>query len=240
MIDEKALFAYIDGELPEDARCRIEAMIEADPALQETVAQHRALASRLQNAFSTISDAPIPSGLLAPLSSGQVVSSLAAERSRRERRRTTWNGSHWGALAATLMIGLIGGAIFTSSSRGLVAEQGRQLVASGQLERALNTQLASTQGANLPIRIGLTFKNHSGAICRSFTAETTEGVACRQGMAWQLQGLLAREGSRTGDYRMAASSVTAELVDKTIDGDAFDPAQERAAQLADWAEPRAR
>ncbi|MBG6120242.1 MULTISPECIES: anti-sigma factor family protein [unclassified Sphingobium] len=240
MTDEEAIFAYIDGELDGEECVRIEGMIEADPALQAMVAEHRALAGRLQSGFSTILEAPIPAALLAPPSGGAEVSSLAAARTRREQRRAAWNMSHWGAMAATLVAGVIGGAIFTGGREGPVVEQGRKLVASGRLEHALDTQLASTQGANAPVRIALTFKNHGGAICRSFTGEAAQGVACREGKAWQLQGRLAPENGRTGDYRMAASSGTAELVDRLIAGDAFDQAQERAALAAKWAPPKAR
>jgi hypothetical protein len=240
MTDEEAIFAYIDGELDGEERARIGALIDANPALQAMIAEHRALAGRLQSGFSTILEAPIPAALLAPVSAGVDVSSIAAARTRREQRRAAWTMSPWGAMAATLVAGLIGGAIFTAGREGPVVEQGRQLVASGRLEHALNSQLASTQGANAPVRIGLTFRNHSGAICRSFTAEAAEGVACRERDAWQLQGLLAREKGRTGDYRMAASSGTAELVDKLIMGDALDQAQERDALAANWAPEKAR
>jgi hypothetical protein len=240
MTDEEAIFAYIDGELDGEQRARIGAMIDTDPALQAMIAEHRALAGRLQSGFSTILEAPIPLALLAPVSAGADVSSIAAARTRREKRRAVWNVAPWGAMAATLVAGLIGGAVFIGGHDGPVVEQGRQLVASGRLEQALNSQLASTQGANAPVRISLTFKNHSGAICRSFTDQAAEGVACREGKAWQLQALLAREKGRTGDYRMAASSETAELVDRLIAGVAFDQAQEQDALAANWASAKAR
>jgi hypothetical protein len=234
MTDEEAIFAYIDGELEGEELARVEAAIAADPALQALVAEHRALAARLQGAFSTVLEAPVPSALSAAVAAGADVATLAEARSSRERRRSAWSVSHWGAMAATLVAGVIGGAIFSGGHDGPVTERGGRLVASGSLESALSTQLASSQSASAPIRIGLTFRNHSGAICRSFAAEGTEGVACRQDKAWLLKGLLPRDNAGTSDYRMATSSGTAELVDSLIAGDAMDQAEERAALAADW------
>ncbi|WP_353204361.1 anti-sigma factor [Sphingomonas sp.] len=240
MIDEETIFAYIDGELGGEERTRIEALIDADPALRAMVAEHRALAGRLQSGFATLLEAPIPPVLLAQVAAGDEVRSLAAARHAREQRRTVWTMPYWGALAATLVAGLIGGAAFSGGREGPVTEHGGRLLASGRLEHALDTQLASTQGANPAIRIGLTFKNQHGAICRSFAAEIADGVACHQGKWWQLQGLLGHDPSPAGAYRMAASPGTGELIDRLIDGDALDQAQERAALAANWAPPKTR
>ncbi|MDB5707221.1 MAG: anti-sigma factor [Sphingomonas bacterium] len=234
MIDEEAVFAYIDGELEGGERARIEAAIAADPALQAMVAKHLALANRLHRAFSTVLDAPVPEAVSAAAKPGAEVVSLATERSRREKRRFAWDGSHWAAMAATLVAGVVGGVVFSGGHGRPVSEQDGQLVVSGRIELALNTQLASTQSAKAPVRIGLTFRNHGGAICRSFVADVAEGVACREGKSWQLQGLLARENAGVGEYRMAASSRTAVLVDQLIVGEVLDQAQERAALAKDW------
>ncbi|MDB5578144.1 MAG: anti-sigma factor [Bradyrhizobium sp.] len=234
MIEEEAIFAYIDGELDGEERARIEAAIDADPALQAMVTEHRALANRLHAAFSTILEASVPTALSLADKPGAEVVSLSTERSRREHRGFAWGGSQWAAMAATLVAGLIGGVIFSGGHGGPVSELGDQLVASGRIELALNTQLASTQSAKAPVQIGLTFRNHNGAVCRSFAGEAVEGVACRQGKAWELRGLLTHENTGGGDYRMAASSSTAEIVDSLIAGEAMDEAQERAALAKDW------
>ncbi len=239
MTDEEAIFAYTDGELQGEEHARIEAIIDADPALRAMVAEHRALAGRLQGAFSTIVEAPIPAPLSLSVRARAEVVSLAAAPTRRQQRPAVWNSSHWMAMAATLVAGVIGGAVLSDGRQGPVVEQGGHLVASGSLERALSTQLASAQGDKPPIRIGMTFRNHEGEICRSFAAKAAEGVACREKQAWQMQGLLAHENGRTGDYRMASSSGTAELVDRLITGDALDQAQEGAALAADWPSSRA-
>jgi hypothetical protein len=233
MTDEEAIFAYIDGELDEAERGRIEAAIAADPALQAIVSEHRALAARLNGAFATVLELPLPPALARSATPGAEVISLADERARRNPRPRPVG--QWAALAATLVAGLIGGAILRGGPAGPVSERGGQLIASGSLAMALDTQLASTQGAQDPVRIGLTFRNHRGAICRSFTAQANEGVACHEGHDWQLRGLLAHEKASTGDYRLAASAGTAEMVDALIAGEALDQTQERAALAAHWA-----
>lgn len=234
MIDEDLIFAYIDGELDEQDRLRVEQAIAADPALQAVVEEHRVLADQLHRAFSPILQEPIPPAVSGSAATDSSVISLADERSRRERR---WfpQPTRWFALAATLAAGIFGGILLSGSHGGPVTDGGRQLTASGQLKFALDTQLASTQGASEPVRIGVTFRNHAGAICRSFSAEATEGVACRDGKDWQLRGLLTREHAGTGDYRQAASPGSAELVDALIAGEPLDQPQERAALAADWA-----
>lgn len=240
MIDEETIFAFIDGELDGEERSRIAALIDADPALRAMVAEHRALAGRLQSEFATLVEAPVPPALLAQVAAGGDVRSLAAARHAREQRRTIWTMPQWGALAATLVAGVIVGAAFSGGREGPVTEQGGRLLASGRLEHALNTQLASTQGANPTIRIGLTFKNQGGALCRSFSGAVADGVACHEGKGWQLQGLVGHGSRPAGAYRMAASPGTAEFVDRLIDGEALDQAQERAALAANWAPPKAR
>jgi len=233
MTDEEAVFAYLDGELVDAERTLIEAKIAADPALQAIVSEHRGLSARLSGAFASLLDEPVPPILAQTVAAGADVIHLADERARRKPRSRP--AVQWAALAATLVAGLMGGAILRSGPAGPVTERDGQLIASGRLAVALDTQLASTQSAKDPVRIGVTFRNHNGAICRSFTAEAAEGVACHDGPDWQLQGLLAREKADTGDYRMAASSGAAGLVDALIAGEALDQAQERAALAAHWA-----
>lgn len=234
MTDEEAIFAYIDGELEGAERTRIEAAIRSDPALREMVAEHRALAAQLKGAFSTVLEAPVPPALSAAAAAGADVISMANERSRRVHRRPVWETIHWAAMAATLVAGLIGGVLFSANDSGPVTEHGGQLIASGRLGNALNTQLASAQTGTEPVRIGLTFRNHGGDICRTFDTEHAEGLACRAGAIWQLQGLFGREKASNGAYRMAASSSTAILVDGLIVGEALDQAQERVARAKGW------
>ncbi|GAA0306681.1 hypothetical protein GCM10009087_15740 [Sphingomonas oligophenolica] len=234
MTDEESIFAYIDGELEGDDLVRVEAAIAAAPALQAMVAEHRALASHLRGAYSAILDEPLPPLMPAATAPGSNVHSLADARNNRERRASAWGLPQWSAMAATLVAGIIGGSFLNGTHSGLIAQRGGHLVVSGQIEQALDTQLASTQSPSAAVRIGLTFKDREGAICRSFTAEAAEGVACRDRNAWQVRGLLGREGGQSGDYRLAASSRIADLVDDLIVGEPLDAADERAALEKRW------
>jgi hypothetical protein len=74
------------------------------------------------------------------------------------------------------------------------------------LNEALDTELASAPVGD--VRIGLTFRDQSGRVCRSFTQAAASGLACREGDRWQLRGLFAAPEGQGGDYRMAAGDRT--------------------------------
>ena len=86
------------------------------------------------------------------------------------------------------------------------------------------------------VRIGLTFRDSAGAVCRSFTEQRSSGLACRDGQDWRLRGLFAAPEGQSGDYRMAAGADPnlAALIESTIAGDAFDAAQEKSARDRGW------
>ena len=134
------------------------------------------------------------------------------------------------AMAATLAIGIAVGTFVNPSSSGPIASEGGQLVASGTLEEALYTRLASAP-ADEGARIGLTFRDAAGDVCRSFTDQGASGLACHQGGDWRIRGLFQAGEGQQGDYRMAAGPDPrlAELIDATIAGDPLDAAGERKA-----------
>jgi hypothetical protein len=109
------------------------------------------------------------------------------------------------------------------------------MYAAAGLSDALDMQLASapTEGR---LRIGITFRNQAGAICRTFTAAQSSGLACREGDRWKLRGLFSEPESQSGEYRMAAGMDPnlAGLVDSTMTGQPFDGASEKAAKQRGW------
>jgi hypothetical protein len=232
-IDDEMLMAYADGELSGAEKAAVEAAIAADPALGEQVARHRALRGTLAGAFAPVLDEALPPGLAAVGGTSNVVD-LAGVRQARRRSLIL----RWGSLAAALAIGVIGGYLATGP-RGMVATSGGALVARGALAQALETRLAAQEpsdGAS-PVRIGLTFRDGSGAFCRSFTAArpgAVSGIACRSGGEWRLRMTVAA-APETGGYRQAGSgAAVAEAVEAMIDGVPLDAAAEAAARDAGW------
>lgn len=241
-IDETKLFAWLDGELDAAEAAEVEAEVAADPRLAEMAEQHRAFEARVRGAFDTVAAAPVPerlTGMVKPPRSA-IVDFVAFRRERRERG--SWLPlPQWAAMAATLALGI--GLGTTLNSSGLnssgggspVEVRGGTMYAAASLGDALDRQLASAPAAG-DVRVGLTFRDSSGTICRSFTGQRSSGLACRDGDDWQVRGLFAAPEGQGGDYRMAAGADPnlAALIDSTIEGEPFDARQEQAAQARRW------
>jgi hypothetical protein len=87
------------------------------------------------------------------------------------------------------------------------------------------------------VRVGLTFRDKSGAVCRSFIDAGSSGLACQDRGQWEVRGLfMGRSEGQQGDYRMAAGGDPglAALIDSTMTGDPFDAQQERSAKERGW------
>jgi hypothetical protein len=228
MMEDETFFAWLDGELDEAEAARVAAMVAADPALSAKADAHRAMRSRLAAAFAPILDQPVPAALADTLEPRSNVVDFAAARAR---RRALPSATQWAAMAATLAIGLVTGTMIDSGSADRV-EGATVLTAS--LGDALDSRLAADGGTTGP-RVGLTYRAKDGTICRSFTEATTQGLACREKDGWAVKALLPSEG-QAGDFRMAAGEnpAIAALIDRTIAGEPFDAAQEKAAKEAGW------
>lgn len=245
-ITPEMLAAYADGELGPEDRAAIEAAIDADPALAERVAAHRALRETLSTHFAPILDSPVPERLTALLEKPQVkeadVVDLAAARvAKAEQQRehsarfTMPSWAAGGAIAASLAIGLVIGGRLPSDAP--VRSIGGQLIAGGALDKALTTQLASEQGGGQNhVRILLSFKANDGHYCRGFAAGATSGIACRKDGNWALVRTQTSSVVGGGEYQQA-SSANAAIMAAAQDmaaGGAFDPQAERAARDAGW------
>lgn len=242
MIEEEKFFAWLDGELPADEAARVEAEVAADPRLSRLADEHRAMATGLRSAFGSVEAQQVPEQLRRSIESerGQKVVSLADARSSREVRRAPSLWVQMGALAATLAVGIVTGNMLSSgflpsgSSDPIQTEAGR-LVASADLENALYARLASAPAEEGP-RIGLTFRDKTGAICRTFEDRAASGLACREGGDWRIRSVFQGPGGQATDYRMAGgpNPQLLEEVDAIIDGEPFDAAQEKAAAEKGW------
>ena len=231
-IDDETFFAWLDGELDDEQAARVSVAVAADARLSQLAEQHRAFGARLRGAFDPVAAAPLPERLAQAVkpASAKVIPIAAASG------RRTWAAiPQWAAMAATLALG-IGLGTTLNSERGTVPVdmRGGEMFAAAQLDATLDRQLASAVAGDT--RVGLTFRDRSGAICRTFADQRSSGLACRDGGDWQVRGLFAAPESQSGDYRMAAGTDPnlAALVDSTIAGEPLDAAQEKAARAKGW------
>jgi anti-sigma factor RsiW len=230
MTDDEKFFAWLDGELAPAEAAEMEAKVGADPQLQRLAEQHRAFGAQLRGAFDPIAAAPVPEHLRAAVCpSAEVIDFATAKRAR-----TMPSLPQWAAMAATLALGIFVGTMVPQSGGGPVELKGGKIYAAAALNQALDTQLASAPAGD--VRIGMTFRDQSGEICRSFTQPAASGLACREGDRWKLEGLFAAPEGQGSDYRMAAGMdpSLAALVDSTIAGEPFDAATEKAAKDKGW------
>lgn len=235
MIEEEKFFAWLDGELSADEAAAVEREVAADPRLSALAREHRTMQTQLLGAFNQVADGPVPERLGAALGPHQAeVVDLAAAR----ERRTGFNRRplmRWTTMAATLAIGVFVGTLLHVRDSTPIEIQNGRIYAASRLAHALDTQLASAP-ANDAVRVGLTFRDHSGAICRSFTDPQASGVACREGSGWQVRGVFAVPEGQSSDYRMAAGMDPnlAALVDSTMAGEPLDAGEEKAAREKGW------
>lgn len=227
--DPATVAAFVDGELDEMTAQRIAREAAGDPALAAAIARHRALKARLTAHYAPVLDEALPERLTALVAgASQIDTSLSA---RREAKRLRFAPAHWGAVAAALLLGLSVG-MRPWAPAGPVAVEDGALVAAGSLAGALDTQLASNQAADAPVRIGMTFRDEAGRWCRSFESAALDGVGCHAGDGWRLERTMP--GSATTDYRQASSGELAGAVAAMMAGDALGAAEEKAVRDAGW------
>jgi hypothetical protein len=243
-ISDEMLMAYADGELDPLARAEIEATMARDPEVARAVQRHRAAAAKIRAAYDGVLEEPVPDRLAALLAGHgtEPVIDLPARRGSGPlavgRRRLP----AWAAMAASLAVGLLVGILASRETAAPYRGVDGALVARGQLDAALDSQLASATADDSGVRIGISFRNRDGDYCRTFHLQgdaALAGLACRSGRAWQLQ-VLAAAPLRDGELRPAAAMPIAVLqaVDAAIEGEPLDAAAEAAARDGDWRKPR--
>ena len=228
-IDTATRMAYVDGELDAIARRRVERAMADDPTLAEAVARDRALRQTLGARFAPYVEAPVPDRLATLLDTKVTPISAAPRRSR----FVSLGLGRWmqgAVIVATLVLGIAVGR--QTAEIGPVTTREGALVAQGRLASALNTQLASTQPSDAPIRIGLTFRSTNGAICRTFEEQQLQGIACHAGGRWGLVRTAVEK--RSGTYRQASSDSLASVAETMMAGAPFSAAAEIAAKDKGW------
>ena len=229
---DETFFAWLDGELAGDEAAEVEVRVAANPELQALAAEHRAFGVKLKAAFDPIAEQPVALAAYVPPESGKVASLTQA---RAARRPVSGFWVQAAAIAATFVLGIATGNMLLSGPATPIAPEDGQLVAAASLKDALATQLAS-QPRNTGPRIGLTYRDKDGKVCRTFTDQAAQGLACLEGGDWRVRALFQGAESNVGEYRMAAGPdpQLSALVDESIAGEPFDAAQEQAARDKGW------
>ena len=231
-ISDETLMAFADGELDEVTRRVVEQAVRMDPALADKVRRHKEVPQRLQAAAR--------SAKVVHLDSVRQLRTPPPAPPVPDRPRWSW--PEWGALVATLVVGVLAGVVGT---QGLRSEQplayfdtgAGALTARGALAQALSQQLASGAALDPNVKVGISFLSKEGAYCRSFMLPTTAGLACRSGDQWRIPVLTNGAMGTAGEYRQAGTALPAavlEAIDARIAGQALDQQAERAAQKQGW------
>ena len=267
-ISDETLMAYADGEADAATCASVESAMREDPQIAQRVARHRAMREAMRGAFADVLREPVPDRLVAAArgrSSGAAGSSgarrgapmppggaadaddtvvefagvlAAAAALKKARAARRWQPF---ALAASLALGVGVGFLTWHGSGTMIEANSRGLVASAALSEALSSQLSEDRGANLAAVTGLSFRDKSGAYCRTFSLRGTgaaSGLACRDGSQWRIKALAqSAEPEGGGNFRTAASPlppVIRAAIEETIQGEPLDGAAEIAARQSGW------
>ncbi|WP_448659788.1 anti-sigma factor family protein [Sphingomonas sp. CJ99] len=176
---------------------------------------------------------PVPTAAVHSIEAAARVAQFAprAMPPARARERAFWLS----AVAASLAVGVILAPwVWAPQTGQQIAFEESRLVARGPLDRALDTQLASTQSTDAPVRIGVSFYDGERRLCRTFERAEFSGIACSDGHVWQLERLYGGNGRTRGDYRQANSGAPLALRDaqEMIAGSPLDAAGEATALSA--------
>lgn len=227
-IGDEMLIAYLDGELDEAGMAAVDAALATDAALVDRLEAHAALATRVRASYAPVVEEPVPERLASLVQPAEAkVVDLA------QRRRPSPTYVWWGAIAASLVIGVM--LVGRELPLPFADPIGQDMTARGRLGRALTVQ-ASGPGQG-EVQIGLSFKARDGRYCRTFAVDRTAGLACRQDKTWKVEVAAQRPGAPDGDFRQAGSEIPAPVLDRVdalIAGESLDADQEQAAMKAGW------
>lgn len=227
--DDELIAAYADGELHTLIQDRLEDALARNDALRARVEREKMLRARLGGHFDPVLDEPLPERLQAMLqpSPGAEVVPIEAARRRRLPQRA-WIPT---AIAASLAVGLFGGQ-FLGRESGVSTLP----LASGELAQALDTQLASAPATGGNIRVGTTFRDEEGRLCRTFDGSEVAGFACRGGGAWRIEMLAPGSGGGDAGYQQASSGtmLVLQAAQDRMVGEPLGDQEERRLRDSGW------
>ena len=240
---DETVMAYVDGELDDATRAALEVVMAMDSDLAERVARERNLRARLHREFDPVLREPLPERLRAAANATSAKARTGNIIWLKRIPGRDWSWPQWSAIAASLILGvLIAPLLRHEPSEGALGIRDGRVLASGALANALSEQLASSQVANAPVHIGVSFLSRNGDYCRTFLLRDKSpiaGLACREGGGWRLEAMAAMDHatSGSGEYQPAASSLPPAIeqsVDALIVGDPLDAKGEAAARGNGW------
>jgi hypothetical protein len=228
--DDEAIAAYSDGELHTLVQYRFEDALARDVTLRARLERERKLKGRVSGHFDEVLEEPVPAPLLAMLGNpgGAEIVRIGQARHGRRLTRSVWVPA---ALAASLVLGLFGGKFLAAP--GGVSEMP---VAGGELARVLDTQLASAPAQEATTRVGVTFRDGDGRVCRTFDGSEVAGLACREERGWQLEMITRGSGLQGEGYQQASSGsmLVLQSAQERMAGEPFDEIQERTSRGSGW------
>lgn len=244
-VDDETLMRYVDGELDTERQAALGRQLASDPLLAARVTALEEQRERLRRAYAAELSEPVPAALRAMLAVPQPATPVVDLATRREQvaaRARRWAWPEWGAMAASLALGVVAAQLWSAGRGGAeLALDSQGLVARGQLAAALSTELSGEGNASTGVRIGLSYRDRAGDYCRAFVLQGTRsvsGAACRVGEAWRIGVAVAGPAAApSGEIRTAASELAPAVlraVSDEIDGEPLDAAAERAARGAGW------
>jgi hypothetical protein len=237
-VSEEELSAYADGQLAEEERTRVAALVEADPALSARVARMRAAGLALRAGFDEVMNEAAPerfTALLAP-KSAEVIQ-FPSKPKLAGKSLPPWLGI---AAAACFGIAFVGGR-FTAPQPSLEFMADGGVRAHGALSRALDRQASSSE-ANRVVEIALSFPAEDGQFCRVFrlrgAAADASGLACGAKGDWSIVALTEIPGSAgRADYQQADGAVPEAILNAASErrtGDPLDAEAEADAIRNGW------
>jgi hypothetical protein len=244
MITGKKLMAYADGELTGDERDAVEAALAQSREAQEALAEERLLRRSLSALYGpALSEKPptrltrlLEQSARAPHSGAHRPSAL--QHNSPGRRNWLRNVT---AIAATLVFGILLGQGLATDSLPFAKDRDSAVngafAVNGEVGRALDVQLASTQEPGAPVQIGISFIGPEGTPCRSFRTQSAVGLACRDDGRWALRLVAPFQRSGGFEYQQAgsASALIMQSAQELMASGPMDAEAERAARDSGWA-----
>jgi hypothetical protein len=239
-VSDEVLMAYADGEADAQTGAMVEAAMRDDPEVSRRVAEHRALRTAMQGAFSAVLNEPVPQRLVNAARGDTAANARRASMGNVSARPQTWRPF---AMAASLLVGLAVGYLgWHSSNVVMKAGSNGELIAAAGLADTLSNQLSADRSAKQVATTGLSFRAKTGNYCRTFSligSNASSGLACREGSEWKIQ-VLARApqpAAGSANFRPAASADVPAVrmaVEESIAGEPLDQAGEIAARQKGW------